>query len=590
MVALDLRQGNRQLQNLNRLSKWLLGEYDPSDFEESENPANTAEERTMARERFLKEVIKDDDGAYAQATTREHPLAIVLADVTTHQRLLDTTAPFLESLADDNGEQDRQRFPTPHQDGETQVGSDEHRPQDQPSLRTLGVGDSQFTVPHDLGKLLTELIVRVTNLEQSVAGSNKAASSTRIADNRASQMPNVHFGETFTADGDRRWSNDTLSPQPPRVNPRVNQPAVDRRWVGGAHAQRDSSWLNAGNQSTCDSRWRSMGHTRDVGQIVRKWQVRFSGQKGESIDTFLARVEDCRALANLTEEEVLSSLSELFTQKAATWYQNEKHKWHTWPQFEAAVRRWYGKGKGYQQRLLVEATNRTQGDGEPVRDYITCLVAIMRKMSPPLALSQQLDYLHRNLKPPLQAMIRRAEFRTVEELLDLALESEQTLENSRLFRPPPLPASALLPEMAYNPDDSQSRKPRLPKDSKVSGAVVETTKTPPETLEETLQRLVKKAVAESNRDQGSNNSRSPTGGPRRSRARRSIRKSPPKSSDGSDRRGGQKPDAGGSKEPNNRPKSPLADGKPTLKCFTCGLPGYTVRTCPKCSGNDSKGE
>ena len=119
MVALDLRQGNRQLQNLNRLSKWLLGEYDPSDFEESENPANTAEERTMARERFLKEVIKDDDGAYAQATTREHPLAIVLADVTTHQRLLDTTAPFLESLADDNGEQDRQRFPTPHQDGET---------------------------------------------------------------------------------------------------------------------------------------------------------------------------------------------------------------------------------------------------------------------------------------------------------------------------------------------------------------------------------------------------------------------------------------------------------------------------------------
>ena len=334
-----------------------------------------------------------------------------------------------------------------------------------------------------------------------------------------------------------------------------------------------------------------MGHTRDVGQIVRKWQVRFSGQKGESIDTFLVRVEDCRALANLTEEEeVLSSLSELFTQKAATWYQNEKHKWHTWPQFEAAVRRWYGKGKGYQQRLLVEATNRTQGEGEPVRDYITCFVAIMRKMSPPLALSQQLDYLHRNLKPQLEAMIRRAEFRTVEELLDLALESEQTLENSRLFRPPPLPASALLPEIAYNPEEGQSRRSRPPKDGKVSGAVIETAKTPSETQEEALQRLVKKTLVELGCDRRSNSSRSPTSGSRRSGMRRSIRKSSPKSSDASHRREGQKPEAGGPKEPDKRTKSPLADGKPTLKCFTCGLSGYTIRTCPKCSGNGSKGE
>lgn len=352
----------------------------------------------------------------------------------------------------------------------------------------------------------------------------------------------------------------------------------------------EASWPNSGNQSTFDSRWRSMGHTRDVGQIVRKWQVRFSGQKGESIDTFLARVEDCRALANLTEEEVLSSLSELFSQKAATWYQNEKHKWRTWSQFEVAVRRWYGKGKGYQQRLLVEATNRTQGDGEPVRDYITCLVAIMRKMTPPLELSQQLDYLHRNLRPPLQAMIRRAEFKTVEGLLDLALESEQTLENSRLFRPPPLPASALLPEMAYNPEESSSRKSRVPKDGKVSGAVVETSKTLPETQEEALQRLIKNALVELGLDRSSNSSRSPTSGPRSSRARRSARKSPPANSDARHRREGKKPETGGSKEPDKRTKSPLENSKPTLKCFTCGLLGYTTRTCPKCSGNGPKGE
>ena len=69
-----------------------------------------------------------------------------------------------------------------------------------------------------------------------------------------------------------------------------------------------------------------MSHSRDIGQVVRKWQIRFSGAKSQSIDVFLARLEDCRVLAKLSEEEVLLSLSELFTDTAATWYRNEKEK------------------------------------------------------------------------------------------------------------------------------------------------------------------------------------------------------------------------------------------------------------------------
>ena len=39
---------------------------------------------------------------------------------------------------------------------------------------------------------------------------------------------------------------------------------------------------------------------------------------------FLASLGDCLILANLTEEEVISSLSELFMDTAATWYRNKK--------------------------------------------------------------------------------------------------------------------------------------------------------------------------------------------------------------------------------------------------------------------------
>ena len=194
-----------------------------------------------------------------------------------------------------------------------------------------------------------------------------------------------------------------------------------------------------------------MFHSRDIGQIVRKWQIRFSGAKSQSIDVFLARLEDCRVLANLSEEEVLSSLSELFTDTAATLCLNEKDNWNTWQDFLTAARRWSGTTKKYQQRLLTEANNRTQGADEAVRDYITCLVAILRKVSPLPSLEQQLDQLHRNLRPQLQAMVRRTDFNSVEGLLELVQEAEQTLENAKTSRPPPLPAVTLLPEMTYKP-------------------------------------------------------------------------------------------------------------------------------------------
>ena len=204
---------------------------------------------------------------------------------------------------------------------------------------------------------------------------------------------------------------------------------------------------------------------------------------------FLARLEDCRVLANLSEEEVLSSLSELFTDTAATWYRNEKDNWNTWQDFLTAARRWYGTTNRYQQRLLTEANNRTQGADEVVRDCIMCLIAILRKVSPLPSLEQQLDQLHRNLRPQLQAMVRRTDLNSVEGLLELAQEAEQTLENAKTFRPPPLPAATLLPEMAYKPlqlTDTQKWHKLDAKESKVSA--IEWKDPKHENLEELIRR------------------------------------------------------------------------------------------------------
>ena len=115
---------------------------------------------------------------------------------------------------------------------------------------------------------------------------------------------------------------------------------------------------------------------------MRKWNVSFSRDRGQSIEAFLERVEACRGSTSLSEAEVFQALPELLKGVAAMRFQVEKHRWNSWSDFCSAARRWYGTGRGYQQRLLMEATARTQGEDELARDYITCLLVIIRKMEP----------------------------------------------------------------------------------------------------------------------------------------------------------------------------------------------------------------
>ena len=69
-----------------------------------------------------------------------------------------------------------------------------------------------------------------------------------------------------------------------------------------------------------------------------------------------------------------------------------------------------------------------QGKDELSRDFITCLLVIIRKMEPIPNLEMQLGMLHRNLRPELQKLVRRADFRDIDELQEMAREAEVTLD------------------------------------------------------------------------------------------------------------------------------------------------------------------
>ena len=78
-----------------------------------------------------------------------------------------------------------------------------------------------------------------------------------------------------------------------------------------------------------------------------------------------------------------------------------------------------------------------------MRDYITCLKAMMRRMEPRPSIEFQLATLHRNMKPRLQQLVQRNEFQSIETLLDLAMEAELAVEAEKSFKLPSPPESCV---------------------------------------------------------------------------------------------------------------------------------------------------
>lgn len=248
---------------------------------------------------------------------------------------------------------------------------------------------------------------------------------------------------------DTSWEIPIDNFRPPVPNPR-DAPREQSSWGrGDAASLYGRLATDAYSDERLEQTTRLMNRPRDLGETIRRWKIQFSGVKGECIEEFLTRVEECRALADMTDSDLLRALPVLLAGVAIQWYRVEHEDWLSWNDFCAAARRTYGVDRTFQQRLEAEANARTQGAEEPVRNYIYCLRAILKRYDRRLPLEKEIDLLHKNMLPDLQLFVRREEIQDVQTLLQRAMEAERINESRRAYRPPPLPEQSLLPDVAY---------------------------------------------------------------------------------------------------------------------------------------------
>lgn len=163
----------------------------------------------------------------------------------------------------------------------------------------------------------------------------------------------------------------------------------------------------------------------DARQIIRDWKLSFSGGDVLQAEEILKRIQEMRRNTIVSDNDLLGALPDLLTDVALKWHRQERDAWTTWGEFEAAFREQYGDEE-FQDNLRIGLKERTQGDGEPITDFIVQYRNLLTYVSPPYSLRLQLDKTYRNLRPEYRKRIARSEFTSFQELRNLGRQLEAT--------------------------------------------------------------------------------------------------------------------------------------------------------------------
>lgn len=182
---------------------------------------------------------------------------------------------------------------------------------------------------------------------------------------------------------------------------------------------------------------------------VRKWNLKFDGEKGAV--AFLERLDELKTSYAISDDEMLSALPELFRGKAILWFRINKVEWSGYNDFIEAFRSNY-LPPDFKSSLGEEIRARTQGADECIRDFIIALRTLMRRHGG-ISMGKQLELVYKNLRPEYKTYIRRGDFETITELMQLGNEYELLCKEAKVFRPPRV-------AQAYSTDTAYQGKPR----------------------------------------------------------------------------------------------------------------------------------
>ena len=152
---------------------------------------------------------------------------------------------------------------------------------------------------------------------------------------------------------------------------------------------------------------------------VRKWQLKYTGNTDAL--AFIERVEELAEVYDITCDILPKMMSELLTEKALTWFRNNREPNQKWDAFKKDFLKYFLPPR-YHERLEDKIRQTYQKPNEAVKDYALTMQEMMRHTN--LDKSQQLERIYYNMLAEYQLYIKRKDFTSLTELLTLAEDYE----------------------------------------------------------------------------------------------------------------------------------------------------------------------
>ena len=153
--------------------------------------------------------------------------------------------------------------------------------------------------------------------------------------------------------------------------------------------------------------------------IVRKWSFRFEG--GKDPISFVERVEELAEVYGLNKDLLPRTMPELLKEGALLWYRNNNRQWQTWKGFKDDFLKFFLPPR-YFEGLDDEIRRRQQKPRESFKDFVIALQNMMRHAG--YSPEQQVDRIFRNCLVDYQMYIRRRDFNSLGELIQMAEDFE----------------------------------------------------------------------------------------------------------------------------------------------------------------------
>lgn len=189
---------------------------------------------------------------------------------------------------------------------------------------------------------------------------------------------------------------------------------------------------------------------------VYKWGLQFNNGPGESVGAFLQRVEELRRARGVSENQLFRSAVDLFSGGALIWYRSTIERIKSWSELCKELKIVF-QTPDYDDMLINEIRNRTQGSDEPIDLFIAAIEGLYGRLSVQTLEADKLRTIQKNLNPWLLDKLCMFDIKSIEELRQMGRKAELGRLRTTHSRPPPRSSAVLEPDLAYVGVDHRAR-------------------------------------------------------------------------------------------------------------------------------------